>query len=152
MLGREHCLPLVALATARDHRTQHSFGAFSLRPHAVQLAIPPDERILRPSGARTIYIPEVNRALMIGAFSLLGFRSVNNLGAAYGIAVTGPWRSRRFSLCARTVAWITGASRKPLHSAGSSSRSTCVLRSNALKIMHGGWVPSLLAIGIFTAA
>ncbi|MBV9748032.1 MAG: KUP/HAK/KT family potassium transporter, partial [Acetobacteraceae bacterium] len=67
-------------------------GAFSVTQQAVQLSLLPRIEIKRTSEkvAGQIFVPAVNRALMVGVLVLLVlFRNSSNLGAAYGIAVTG---------------------------------------------------------------
>ncbi|MGK2961745.1 MAG: KUP/HAK/KT family potassium transporter, partial [Gemmatimonadaceae bacterium] len=85
--------PLVVLATLAAITASQALisGAFSLTQQAVQLGYSPRVTIIHTSKTETgqIYIPEVNRALMIGCILIvLGFGSVNALGAAYGIAIT----------------------------------------------------------------
>jgi KUP system potassium uptake protein len=67
-------------------------GAFSLTQQSVQLGYSPRVTIVHTSHqeAGQIYIPEVNKALMVGCLLLVVlFRDSTGLGAAYGIAVTG---------------------------------------------------------------
>ena len=148
--------PLVALATAAAIIASQALisGAFSLTQQAVQLSYSPRMNVIHTSNTEhgQIYIPEVNRALMIGCvLVVLGFRSVSNLGAAYGIAVTG-------TMAVTTILFYALA-RSRWHWSVAKAGALCgfflaidmaFFASNALKIMHGGWVPILLAIGIFT--
>jgi KUP system potassium uptake protein len=67
-------------------------GAFSLTRQAVQLGYLPRVTVVHTSGKTEgqIYIPEVNRLLMVACVALvLNFRASSNLASAYGIAVTG---------------------------------------------------------------
>ena len=67
-------------------------GAFSLTHQAMQLGYSPRLTVTHTSKheAGQIYIPQVNRALMVGCIALvLFFRSSSALASAYGIAVTG---------------------------------------------------------------
>ena len=85
---------LIAIATLAAVVASQALisGAFSLTQQCVQLRYCPRVTIVHTSRSEVgqIYIPEVNRALMVGCLLLvLGFRVVGALGAAYGIAVTG---------------------------------------------------------------
>jgi KUP system potassium uptake protein len=99
-----------------------------------------------------IYIPEVNRALMVGCLTVvIGFRSTSALGAAYGIAVTGSMAISTilFSTLARTR-WHWSWPRVLGLAALFLIVDLSFLGSNALKIVHGGWVPLAIAISVFT--
>src|SRR5439155_24746040 len=96
-------------------------------------------------------IPMVNGALMAGCLLLvLGFRSSGALGAAYGIAVTG-------TMATTTVLFYVLARQRwewsRLRAGGLSALFLVVdlafLAANLLKIEHGGWVPLVIAAGIF---
>lgn len=147
--------PLVALATAAAIIASQALisGAFSLTQQAVQLGYSPRMHIIHTSKTEhgQIYIPEVNRALMIGCILVvLGFRSVSNLGAAYGIAVTGTMAVTTilFYELARSR-WNWSPAKAGTFVAIFLAIDLAFFASNALKIMHGGWVPILLGIGIF---
>jgi KUP system potassium uptake protein len=86
-------LPLVVLATMATVIASQALisGVFSLTAQAVQLDYLPRIAIRHTSSkqAGQIYVPLVNWLLMIACIGLvLGFRSSENLAAAYGIAVT----------------------------------------------------------------
>jgi len=148
--------PLVALATMAAIIASQALisGAFSLTQQAVQLGYSPRVNIVHTSASQAgqIYIPEVNNALMIGClFVVIGFRSTGALGAAYGIAVTGTMSITTilFYLLARSR-WNWSV----LH-AGSFAVFFLIIDlgffgSNALKILHGGWVPIIIGLAIFT--
>jgi len=147
-------VPLVVLATAATIIASQALisGAFALTNQAVQLGYCPrlDIRHTAPESEQ-IYVPSVNRALMIGCVVLvLAFRSSDALGAAYGIAVTGTMAitSVLFVRIAHTewhwppaVAFGLGAAFLVVDLA--------FLAANALKINHGGWVPILIALVIW---
>ncbi len=85
---------MVALATAAAVIASQALisGAFSLTRQAVQLGYSPRVDVEHTSEREIgqIYIPGVNRMLMVACIALvLGFGSSSNLAAAYGIAVTG---------------------------------------------------------------
>lgn len=85
--------PLVGLATAATVIASQAMisGVFSLTQQAIQLGFVPRLRIVHTSGETRgqIFIPSVNRALMIACIGLvLAFQSSSRLAGAYGIAVT----------------------------------------------------------------
>ena len=86
-------LPLVVLATMATVIASQALisGVFSLTAQAVQLDYLPRIAIRHTSHkqAGQIYVPLVNWVLMVACVGLvLGFRTSENLAAAYGIAVT----------------------------------------------------------------
>lgn len=148
--------PLVALATAAAIIASQALisGAFSLTQQAVQLGYSPRVNIIHTSKteAGQIYIPEVNSALMVGCLLVvLGFRSTSALGAAYGIAVTG-------TMAITTILYYILARSRwnwTLAKAGTFlvfflAIDLGFFSANALKILHGGWVPIILGVVIFT--
>ena len=67
-------------------------GAFSLSRQAIQLGLLPRLEIQHTSASTEgqIYVPRVNKSLLIGVLLLVFmFRTSDNLANAYGIAVTG---------------------------------------------------------------
>ncbi|HEY9172779.1 MAG TPA: potassium transporter Kup [Verrucomicrobiae bacterium] len=144
--------PMVALATAAAVIASQALisGSFSLTMQAVQLGFAPRVAIEHTSSATRgqIYIPWINWALMVACVGLvLGFRSSDNLAAAYGIAVV-------LTMFITTLLFYFAARRlwnwTPLR-AGSLCAVFLVaelafLGANLAKIGHGGWFP--LAIGI----
>jgi KUP system potassium uptake protein len=127
-------------------------GAFSLAQQSVQLGYSPRLTIIHTSEKEygQIYVPEVNKALMIGTLLIvLGFQSSAALGAAYGIAVTGTMSVTTilFAVIARTR-WQWPMWRVAALTAFFLAFDLAFLGANALKIQHGGWVPLLIAAGI----
>jgi KUP system potassium uptake protein len=102
--------------------------------------------------AGQIYIPEINKALMVGCLLLVvAFRSSSALSAAYGIAVTGAMAitSMMFGIVARQR-WNWPLPRVIALTATFLLIDLSFFAANVVKIEHGGWVPLLLAIGIYT--
>jgi KUP system potassium uptake protein len=129
-------------------------GAFSLARQSVQLGYSPRLTIVHTSEQEhgQIYVPEVNTALMIGTLLIvLKFQSSGALGAAYGIAVTGTMSitTLLFAVIARSrwewPMWKVGALAGVFF-----SFDLAFLGANLLKIQDGGWVPLVIAIGLFT--
>jgi KUP system potassium uptake protein len=143
--------PLLVIATLAAIVASQALisGAFSLAQQSVQLGYAPRLTIVHTSEQEygQIYVPEVNKALMIGTLLIvLGFRSSSALGAAYGIAVTGTMAitTLLFAVVARTrwgwPAWrVLGLLSLFL------AFDLAFLGANALKIERGGWVPLLIA-------
>lgn len=129
-------------------------GAFSLTQQAVQLGYSPRVNIVHTSKteAGQIYIPEVNTALGIGCILVvLGFKSSSALGAAYGIAVTGTMAITTILFCVNARSrWNWSMAKAGGFLAFFLFIDLAFFGSNALKIVHGGWVPILLGIVLFT--
>ena len=86
-------LPLVVLSTVATVIASQAVisGAFSLTSQAIQLGYVPRMKILHTSALAIgqIYIPVVNWMLLFIILCIvIGFKSSDNLAAAYGIAVT----------------------------------------------------------------
>ncbi len=148
--------PMVILATMAAVIASQALisGAFSLTQSAMQLGYSPRITVKHTSEmeAGQIYIPEVNKALMLGCIGLvLGFQSAENLAAAYGVAVTGTMivTTVLFSVLSQVrFKWSlaqTGAFFLIYFTIDSS-----LLSANFIKIESGGWFPIVVAIVIYT--
>jgi KUP system potassium uptake protein len=148
-------VPLVVLATAATIIASQSIitGAFSMTRQAIQLGWLPRLRILQTSESHygQIYVGTVNWLLMLVTVGLtVWFGSSDNLAAAYGIAVslTMLTTSVLLFIAMRTIwGWNVAAS-------GALAGAFMVLDgafvvANLTKIAEGGYVPLLLALGIF---
>lgn len=128
-------------------------GAFSLTRQAVQLGYTPRVTVVHTSHheAGQIYVPEVNKILMLGCLAVvLGFRSSTGLAGAYGIAVTGTMTITTilFAKAARTdLRWSLWRV-IPLVTLFLVV-DLAFFSANIVKIPAGGWFPILLAMGIF---
>jgi KUP system potassium uptake protein len=147
--------PLVILASAATIIASQAVisGAFSLTRQAVQLGYLPRVQIRHTSEEEIgqVYVPRINRLLLIAVVALvLGFRSSDNLGAAYGIAVTGTMTittALAFLYMRRSGGW----------SLWSSAPLFCLFLvvdlaffgANLLKIEEGGWFPLVVAAGVY---
>ena len=148
--------PLVGIATAAAIVASQAMisGAYSLTQQAMQLGYTPRLSIIHTSykQAGQIYVPEINQAVAIGCILLvLGFRTVDNLTAAYGIAVTGAFAitSILYSVVARgRWHWPVGAVAAFLFVFLLTDLT--FFSANAIKIASGGWVIILIAMIIFT--
>ncbi|HEY5546086.1 MAG TPA: KUP/HAK/KT family potassium transporter, partial [Gemmatimonadaceae bacterium] len=128
-------------------------GAFSLTQQAVQLGYSPRVTIVHTSKqeAGQIYIPEVNKALAVGTLLLVfGFRSSTALGGAYGVAVTGTMAITTILFCAIARERFSWSSLQiGVFLAFFLSIDLALFTANLLKIPTGGWVPLVIALGVF---
>ena len=143
--------PLVGLASTATVIASQAVisGAFSLTRQAVQLGYLP-RMLVRHTSEQAIgqvYVPGLNGILLVAVVAtVLGFRSSNALGGAYGIAVTGTMTVDTilafayFSLAARWRLWQL----IPLFILFLFV-DLSFFAANLLKIEEGGWFP--LAIG-----
>jgi KUP system potassium uptake protein len=147
--------PLLVIATLAAIIASQALisGAFSLTRQAVQLRFSPRLTVVHTSRSEAgqVYVPAVNRALMVGCLLIVfAFQSSSALGAAYGIAVTGTMAitTLLFYVIARDR-W--GWSRwRAVGVAGIFlAIDLAFLGANAVKIGDGGWVPLAIAGGMF---
>jgi KUP system potassium uptake protein len=148
--------PMVVLATMATVIASQALisGAFSIARQALQLGYLPRMRVVHTSGTTEgqIYIPEVNRLLMVACVALvLDFRASSNLAAAYGVAVTGTMTITSillFFVARQRWGWSW------LRASGLLLVLLCIdlsfFISCAAKIRSGGWVPLVLAGGVFS--
>ena len=148
--------PLLLIATLAAIVASQALisGVFSLAQQAVQLGFSPRMTIVHTSEREhgQIYVPQVNVLLAVGTLLIVaGFRSSSALGAAYGIAVTGTMvvTTVLFAAVARTR-WGWSWWRVAALTAFFLAFDVAFLSANALKVMQGGWVPLLIALGVLT--
>jgi KUP system potassium uptake protein len=145
-------LPLVVLATAATVIASQAVitGAYSLTRQAVQLGLLPrfEVRYTSESHAGQIYLPRVNRLLLIGVLLLvLLFRTSSGLASAYGIAVSTTmvadgimgfvviwklWNWRAATAAALIVPFVVV--------------DMTFFSANLLKLLEGAWVPLLFGL------
>jgi KUP system potassium uptake protein len=129
-------------------------GSFSIARQALQLGYLPRLRVVHTSGATEgqIYIPEVNRLLMVSCLALvLSFRTSADLAAAYGIAVTGTMTITSillFFVARRRWGWTLARAATLLVLLLSIDLSLFI--SCSAKVLSGGWVPLAIAAFMFT--
>src|SRR5450432_1150495 len=153
-------LPLVGLATAATVIASQAVitGAYSLTRQAVQLGLLPrfEVRYTSESHAGQIYLPRVNRLLLIGVMLLvLVFHTSSGLASAYGIAVSTTMVAD--GIMGFVVIW-------KLWNWKVATAAAVILpfvvvdmtffSANLLKLLEGAWVPMLfgfaMAIMIWT--
>ncbi len=148
--------PLIALATLATIIASQAMisGAFSITQQCIQLGYSPRMTIKHTSAKEfgQIYIPEINSALMVGCVLIvLGFRSSAALGAAYGIAVTGTFVLGTILYAVIALRrWNWPVWKVVLFFAAFMTIDLAVFSASALKFIHGGWVPVVVAVAIFT--
>jgi KUP system potassium uptake protein len=148
-------IALVVLATAATIIASQSIisGAFSMTRQAIQLGLCPRLHIVQTSasGYGQIYIGFVNWVLMALTLGLtLGFRSSDNLAAAFGIAVslTMLLTSMLMYLTMREIwGWSLPVS---LGAAGLFVIvDLAFVSANMMKVFEGGWFPLVVAALVF---
>src|SRR5262249_37901856 len=149
-------IPLVILATAATIIASQSIitGAFSMTRQAIQLGWLPRLSITQTSeeGYGQIYVGTVNWLLMIVTIGLtVGFGKSDNLAAAYGIAVSATMlmtTALLFIAMREVLEWNV-----PIAAAVAGVLGVIDLAffsANLLKIAEGGYVPLLLAGGVYS--
>ena len=148
-------LPLVFLATAATVIASQALitAAFSVTKQAIQLGILP-RMVIRHTSVRDtgqIYVPFVNWGLYVFiVLAVMLFKSSSNLASAYGIAVT-------MDMTITTVMTffvIRYGWKYPLWLCVAATGFFFVIdimffASNLLKLLHGGWFPIVIGIGMF---
>jgi KUP system potassium uptake protein len=147
-------LPLVVLATAATVIASQAVitGAYSLMRQAVQLGLLPrfEVRYTSEAHAGQIYLPRVNRLLLIGVVLLvLLFRTSSGLASAYGIAVSTTmvvdgimgfvviwklWNWRAAAAAAVILPFVVV--------------DMTFFAANLLKLLEGAWVPLLFGLTV----
>jgi len=147
-------LPLVGLATAATVIASQAVitGAYSLTRQAVQLGLLPrfEVRYTSESHAGQIYLPRVNRLLLIGVLLLvLLFRTSSGLASAYGIAVSTTMVAD--GIMGFVVIWKLWGWR-PAAAAAAILPFVVVdmtfFSANLLKLLEGAWVPLLFGLAM----
>ncbi|HXZ01545.1 MAG TPA: potassium transporter Kup [Stellaceae bacterium] len=147
--------PLVLLASSATVIASQAVisGAFSMTRQAVQLGYLPRLEVRHTSEQEIgqIYVPRVNLLLLVAVVGLvLGFRSSDNLGAAYGIAVTG-------TMSITTVLALVYMYGVRRWNAGVAALlfgfflavDLAFFAANMLKIEEGGWFPLVVALAVY---
>ncbi len=143
--------PLVALASFATIIASQAVisGAFSISRQAIQLGYLPRLEVRHTSETQIgqVYVPRINWVLLVAVILLVvTFQSSDNLGAAYGIAVSAE------------MAITTGLAFLYMRSQGWSLAiavpvfglflllDLAFLSANMLKFLQGGWFPIVLAM------
>jgi KUP system potassium uptake protein len=146
--------PLVILASIATIIASQAVisGAFSISRQAIQLGYLPRLEVRHTSETEIgqVYVPRINAGLLVAVIVLvLGFQSSDNLGAAYGIAVSGMMAitTGLAFLYMRSQGWSLAIA-VPLFGLFGLVDLT-FLSANLLKIVEGGWFPIVVAGLVF---
>ncbi len=148
-------LPMVALSTLAAIIASQALisGAFSLAQQAVSMGYAPRLAIVHTSEEERgqVYMPGINLVLALGCLGIvLGFRSSDALGGAYGLAVIGTMTITSVVFCVvmRRVwgwsGWVAG-----LVLAAFLVVELAFLGANLAKILTGAWLPLAIALVVF---
>ncbi|MES2707316.1 MAG: potassium transporter Kup [Verrucomicrobiota bacterium] len=149
-------MPLLILATCAAVIASQALisGVFSLTMQAVQLGYLPRIRISHTSSSERgqIYISKVNWLLMAGCMGLvISFKSSKNLAAAYGIAVSMTMAVTSILLFfAATRAWKWTPLKAGAAIIVQVTLNLVFVYANSLKVLHGGFVPIIIAVLLYT--
>lgn len=148
--------PVVVLATMATVIASQALitGAFSLTRQAVQLGYLPRIEIRHTSSEEIgqIYIPGINWALMVSCIALvLAFGSSSNLAAAYGVAVTSTMVITAILLyIIEREQWGWSRPTAIAFTAFFLIIDLAFWGANIVKFTHGGWLPLVIGIVVFT--
>jgi KUP system potassium uptake protein len=148
-------VPMVVLATVATVIASQAVisGAFSVSRQAGQLGFLPPLRIRQTSRHEggQVYLPAVNWALFAGVLTLVvTFRTSARLATAYGVAVTGALLiDTVLVLVVARHLWRWPAWRLGLAAVAFGGVEATFFAANLTKVTHGGWLPLLIATGVF---
>lgn len=148
-------LPLIVLATVATIIASQSIitGAFSMTRQAIQLGWCPRLRITQTSseGYGQIYVGALNWLLMIATVGLtVSFGTSDRLAAAYGIAVSLTMLLTTTLLFdAMREVWRWNLALSALVASLFFCVDAAFVGANLLKVADGGWVPLMLAAGVY---
>jgi KUP system potassium uptake protein len=149
-------IPMVFLATAATVIASQAVisGAFSLSRQAMQLGLLPPVTVRQTSEHEggQIYLPGVNGLLFAGVLVvILTFGSSQRLATAYGVSVTGALVvDTLLLLIVARVLWHWRPWQLALAAVAFGGVELTFLSANLSKILHGGWLPLLIAVVVFT--
>jgi len=149
-------LPMVLLATAATIIASQAVitGAFSVASQAAKLGLLPRLRIVHTSASAygQVYVPAINWMLMVSVLILVfAFESSAKLAYAYGMAVIGTITivTLLFFYLARTR-WGTPLWMVVVGGGALLGVDALFLAANLTKLVHGAWLPLLIAVAAWT--
>ena len=149
-------LPMVLLATAATIIASQAVitGAFSVASQAAKLGLLPRLRIVHTSASAygQVYVPAINWMLMVSVLILVfAFESSAKLAYAYGMAVIGTITivTLLFFYLARTR-WGTPLWMVVIGGGALLLVDALFLAANLTKLVHGAWLPLLIAVAAWT--
>jgi KUP system potassium uptake protein len=149
-------LPMVLLATAATIIASQAVitGAFSVAAQASKLGLLPRLRVVHTSASAygQVYVPAINWTLMISVLILVfAFKSSAKLAYAYGMAVIGTITivTLLFFYLARTR-WHWPLWAVLIGGGALLLVDLLFLAANLTKLVHGAWLPLLIAVTAWT--
>ncbi|MDQ1665538.1 MAG: system potassium uptake protein [Actinomycetota bacterium] len=148
-------VPMVVLATAATVIASQAVisGAFSVSRQAGQLGFLPPLRVRQTSehAGGQVYLPAINWALFAGVLTLVvTFRTSARLATAYGVAVTGALViDTVLVLIVARVLWDWPTWKLAIAAIAFGGVEATFLAANLTKVAQGGWLPLLIAAGVF---
>jgi KUP system potassium uptake protein len=147
--------PLIALATVATVIASQAVisGAFSMTREAMSLGYSMRMPVVHTSREMSgqIFVPWINSFLLVMVLlAVFGFRSSENLSAAYGIAVTGTMSIT--TVLALFVARHQWGWRVPVLIVVGTILLTIdvsFFAANLIKVEYGGWFPLVLGLAVF---
>ena len=155
-LGSWSIYPLVVISTiAAVIASQATIsGTFSITNEAISLGFFPRMKVIHTSYHEVgqIYVPLVNWMQLIAVLlAVIGFGSSSNLGAAYGIAVTGCMViTTILTFFVLRFGWKYNVWLASLATGFFLTIDLMLFAANTLKIGRGGWFPLVLGALVFT--
>src|SRR3954451_7416844 len=149
-------IPMVLLATAATVIASQAVisGAFSLSRQGMVLGLLPPLTVRQTSEHEggQIYLPGINALLFVGVLGvMLTFRSSARLATAYGVSVTGALVvDTLLLLVVARVLWSWPPWKLGLAAVAFGGVEVMFLAANLSKVVHGGWLPLLIALLVFT--
>lgn len=149
-------VPMVVLATIATVIASQALitGAFSITRQAIQLRYLPRLTVRHTSEREIgqVYVPVVNWGLLAAVVAIVvGFGSSTRLASAYGVAVTGTFvvTTILFAVVARhrwrvPLRWLVPGIGILL------IVDLSFFTANLTKVVHGGWLPLVIALVVFT--
>jgi len=149
-------VPMVLLATVATVIASQSAisGAFSVTRQAVQLGFLPRLTVRQTSEHEIgqVYAPAINWSLFVAVVAIVvAFGSSAALASAYGVAVTGTFilNTILFLAVARLL-WHRSKRLIGLGAVVFLSVEVTFFAANLTKVVHGGWLPLVIASIVFT--
>jgi KUP system potassium uptake protein len=147
-------VPLIVLAATATVIASQALisGVFSLSRQAMQMGLCPRADIVptSPEEIGQIYVPTANWLLMLGTLLIVVmFKTSDNLGSAYGVAVSGTMLATTvllYFLVTRRWHWPLVAAVPVVAVFGTVD--CAFLAANSLKIVEGGWFPLTIGGGV----
>ena len=147
--------PMIALATVATVIASQAVisGAFSMTREAMSLGYSMRMPVVHTSREMSgqIFVPWINAFLLVMVLlAVFGFRSSENLSAAYGIAVTGTMAiTTVLALFVARHQWRWRVPTLLVVGAVLLTIDISFFTANLIKVEYGGWFPLVLGLAVF---